>query len=173
MAQPVWVTPAGDLGTIAENLFFQVPIEATDSDGATVSYSLIAGRLPEGVQVSSAGIVEGVPLAYTRVKGVPTEVAENVTSTFAVRATSTVDGQINDRTFSLTVTGQDIPQFTTAAGSLGTFFDSDVINLTIGFSRFRIQVILLLLSSVDNGELPPGTNYQSNNWCYFWIYFTN
>ena len=39
MAQPVWVTPAGDLGTIAESLFFQVPIEATDSDaGGTAPY---------------------------------------------------------------------------------------------------------------------------------------
>lgn len=154
MAQPVWVTPAGDLGTIAENLFFQVPIEATDSDGATVSYSLIAGKLPEGVQVSSAGIVEGVPLAYTRVKGVPSEVSENVTSTFAVRATSTVDGQINDRTFSLTVTGQDIPQFTTASGSLGTFFDSDVINITIGFTDQDPNDTVVI--RVDNGELPPG-----------------
>ena len=42
MAQPVWVTPAGDLGTIAENLFFQIPIEATDPDGGSPVYSLIA-----------------------------------------------------------------------------------------------------------------------------------
>ena len=78
MAQPVWITPAGDLGTIAENLFFQVPIEATDPDGPKVLYSLIAGKLPEGVQVTKNGSIEGVPLAYARVKGVPTEVAENV-----------------------------------------------------------------------------------------------
>jgi len=154
MAQPVWITPAGDLGTIAENLFFQVPIEATDPDGPKVLYSLIAGKLPEGVQVTKNGSIEGVPLAYARVKGVPTEVAENVTSSFAVRATSTVDGQINDRTFSLTVTGQDIPEFTTPAGSLGTFFDGDVINLTIGFSDQDPGDVAVI--SVDNGELPPG-----------------
>ena len=154
MAQPVWVTPAGDLGTIAESLFFQVPILATDADGPKVLYSLIAGKLPEGVQVTKNGSIEGVPLAYARVKGVPTEVAENVTSSFAVRATSTVDGQINDRTFNLTVTGQDIPQFTTPAGSLGTFFDGDVINLTIGFSDQDPGDVAVI--SVDNGELPPG-----------------
>jgi hypothetical protein len=61
MAQPVWVTPAGDLGTIAESLFFQVPIEATDPDGPKVLYSLIAGKLPEGVQVTKNGSIEGVP----------------------------------------------------------------------------------------------------------------
>ena len=48
MAQPVWVTAAGDLGTIAENLFFQLSLVATDPDGGTPTYSLIAGRLPEG-----------------------------------------------------------------------------------------------------------------------------
>ena len=105
MAQPVWVTPAGDLGTIAENLFFQVPVLATDPDGGTPTYSLIAGRVPEGIQVTSNGTIEGVPLAYTSVKGTPTEVSENVTSTFAIRATSPDGASINDRTFSLTVTG--------------------------------------------------------------------
>ena len=88
MAQPVWVTPAGDLGTIAENLFFQVSVIATDPDGGTPVYSLIAGKVPEGIQVTSNGTVEGVPQAYTTVKGTPTEVSENVTSTFAIRATS-------------------------------------------------------------------------------------
>jgi len=76
MAQPVWVTPAGDLGTIAENLFFQLSVEATDPDGGTPTYSLIAGNLPEGVQVLTNGTVEGVPIAYVRVQGTPTEVSE-------------------------------------------------------------------------------------------------
>ena len=56
MAQPVWVTAAGDLGTIAENLFFQLSIVATDPDGGTPTYSLIAGRLPEGVQILTNGL---------------------------------------------------------------------------------------------------------------------
>jgi hypothetical protein len=153
MAQPVWVTPAGNLGTIAESLYFQRPIEAYDPDGPAITYGLIAGNLPEGVQVTVNGSIEGVPLAYARIKGVPAEVAENVTSSFAIRATST-DGQINDRTFSLTVTGQDIPQFTTPAGSLGTFFDGDVINLSIVFSDQDPGDVAVI--SVDIGELPPG-----------------
>ena len=153
MAQPVWVTPAGNLGTIAEGLFFQRPIEALDPDGGVVSYSLIAGNMPQGVQVTTTGNIEGVPLAYAKLKGVPAEVAENVTSSFAIRATST-DGQINDRTFSLTVTGQDIPQFTTPAGSLGTFFDGDVINLNIVFNDQDPSDIAVI--SVNNGQLPDG-----------------
>ena len=154
MAQPVWVTAAGDLGTIAENLFFQLSVVATDPDGGTPTYSLIAGRLPEGVQVLANGTVEGVPQAYVSVKGTPTEVSENVTSTFAIRATSPDGLSINDRTFSLTVTGQDIPQFTTPAGSLGTFYDCDNVNITIGFTDTDPNDTVTI--SVDNGELPPG-----------------
>jgi hypothetical protein len=154
MTQPVWVTPAGDLGTIAENLFFQVSVVATDPDSGTPTYSLIAGRLPEGIQVTSNGTVEGVPLAYTLVKGTPTEVSENVTSTFAIRATSPDGLSINDRTFSLTVTGQDIPEFTTPAGSLGTFYDCDGVNITIGFTDSDPGDTVVI--DVDNGALPPG-----------------
>jgi hypothetical protein len=154
MAQPVWVTPAGDLGTVAENLFFQRPIEAVDPDGGILTYSLIAGRLPEGVQVTSTGLIEGVPQAYVSLRGTPTEVSENVTSTFAIRATSPDGLSINDRTFSLTVTGQDAPTFTTPAGSLGTFFDCDNVNITIGFTDTDPNDTVTI--EVDNGELPPG-----------------
>jgi hypothetical protein len=159
MAQPVWVTPAGDLGTIAENLYFQVPIVATDPDGGTPVYSLIAGRLPEGVQVTTNGSIEGVPIAYARVKGVPTEVSENVTSSFAIRATSPDGQSINDRTFNLTVTGQDIPTFTTPAGSLGNFYDCDGVNLTIGFTDSDPNDVIVI--DVDNGELPPGLSINA------------
>jgi len=159
MSQPVWVTPAGDLGTVAENLFFQIPIEATDPDGGIPTYSLIAGRLPEGVQVTSNGLIEGVPQAYVSLRGTPTEVSENVTSTFAIRATSPDGLSINDRTFSLTVTGQDAPTFTTPAGSLGTFFDCDNVNITIGFTDSDPNDTVTI--EVDNGELPPGLTLNS------------
>src|SRR6056300_86391 len=159
MAQPVWVTPAGDLGTVAENLFFQRPIEAVDPDGGILTYSLIAGRLPEGVQVTSTGLIEGVPQAYVSLRGTPTEVSENVTSTFAIRATSPDGLSINDRTFSLTVTGQDIPQFTTPAGSLGNFFDCDNVNVTIGFTDSDPNDTVTI--SVNNGSLPPGLTLNS------------
>ena len=160
MAQPVWVTAAGDLGTIAENLFFQLSVVATDPDGGTPTYSLIAGRLPEGVQVLTNGTVEGVPQAYVSIKGTPTEVSENVTSTFAIRATSPDGLSINDRTFSLTVTGQDIPEFTTPAGSLGTFYDCDNVNITIGFTDSDPGDTVVI--DVDNGELPPGLTLNSS-----------
>lgn len=152
MAQPVWETQAGTLGTIAEGLFYNVTVSAVDPDGGAVTYSLVAGSLPEGIQVKTNGTIEGIPSPYVRVSGVPTEVAENVTSKFTIRATSGT--RINDRTFSLTVTGQDIPQFVTAAGSLGNFYDGDVVDIDIEFTDDDPGDTVAV--TLDSGELPPG-----------------
>lgn len=152
MAQPVWATQAGTLGTIAEGLFYNVTVSAVDPDGGAVTYSLVAGSLPEGIQVKTNGTIEGIPSPYVRVSGVPTEVSENVTSKFTIRATSGT--RINDRTFSLTVTGQDIPEFVTAAGSLGNFYDGDVVEIDIEFTDNDPGDTVVI--TVDAGELPPG-----------------
>ena len=126
MAQPQWITPAGNLGTVAEGLFFTTPVIAVDPDGGIVKYRLIAGTLPEGIQVKTNGVVEGVPQAFSTVRGVPTEVSENVTNRFAIRAYTEITGggiRIADRTFQITVTGQDLPEFVTPAGNIGLFYD--------------------------------------------------
>ena len=137
MAQPQWITPAGNLGTVAEGLFFTTPVIAVDPDGGIVKYRLIAGTLPEGIQVKTNGVVEGVPQAFSTVRGVPTEVSENVTSRFALRAyTEMLNGEIRiaDRTFQITVTGQDLPEFVTPAGSIGLFYDGDTVDYQIDFT---------------------------------------
>jgi len=161
MAQPQWVTPAGSLGTIAENIFYQIIVQATDSDGGTITYSLQAGSLPEGIQVLTNGTVEGVPFPYSRVQGVPIEVAEDVTSNFVIRASVTSNGttRINDRTFSLTVTGQDAPVFTTPAGNLGTFYDGDQIDIDIQYSDADPNDTVVV--ALESGSLPPGLTVSS------------
>ena len=125
MAQPVWITAAGTLGTIPEGVFYSTPVEATAGE-EQVYFRLIAGQLPDGIQVTANGVIEGTPKNLISIQGVPTEVSEDVTSTFAIRAfTKNPDGtvaRINDRTFSLTVTGQDIPEFVTPAGNIGNVF---------------------------------------------------
>lgn len=162
MAQPQWTTPAGSLGTIAENLFFNTPVIATDADGGTVKYVLIAGSLPEGIQVRINGSIEGVPVPFARIQGVPTEVAVDVTNQFTIRAYVEEDNttRINDRTFSLTVTGQDIPTFVTAAGSLGNFYDGETVEIEIEYSDVDPGDTITV--SVETGELPPGLTVSSN-----------
>ena len=119
-AQPQWITPAGSLGTIPEGVFYSTPLVAVDPLASNqVFYALIAGRLPEGIQIQQTGILAGVPLATINVQGVPAEVGFDVTTKFVVRAYTqtvvnnvTVINRLADRTFELTVTGQDAPEFT-------------------------------------------------------------
>jgi hypothetical protein len=165
MAQPQWVTLAGSLGTIAEGEFYQIPLETTVSDASTVYYSLIAGRFPQGIQVTDTGIIEGTPKSVEYIQGVPTEVSRDITSTFTIRAfTKKPDGvttnRINDRTFNLTVSGQDVPQFVTPAGLLTTSFDAKQISFQIETSDTDTTdtVVVTLLS----GTLPPGLTLSSS-----------
>ena len=163
MAQPQWITPPGNLGTVAEGLFFTSPVEAVDPDGGIVKYRLIAGQLPEGIQVKSNGVVEGVPQAFAKVQGVPTEVAENVTSRFAIRAYVEIPGgivRLADRTFQITVTGQDLPQFVTPAGSIGLFYDGDTVSYQIEISDDDPGDVVVV--SVEDGELPLGLEVRPN-----------
>ena len=111
MAQIVWITPAGSLGVIPETKIYRNSLVATDPDAGTVTYRVIAGTLPAGMQFSPAGLLTGTP--YT--------VNENTVSRFTVRATTGT--KIADRTFSLTVTGNNAPTWITPAGSLGEYFE--------------------------------------------------
>ena len=155
--QPQWDTPEGSLGVIPEGLFYKLTL-STEAGGETVYYSLLSGQLPSGIQVTTSGTVEGVPKNLVDVQGVPTEVDRDVTSTFAIRAyTRNIDGsvnRINDRTFSLTVTGQDVPDFITPAGSLGTYFDGSEVDIQLQVSDSDPSDIVRFV--LANGELPPG-----------------
>ena len=160
MSQPQWITPPGSLGTIPEGVFYSTPVQAV-ADGETVYFQLIAGDLPEGVQVNNNGQIQGVPKNIIRVQGVPQEVSEDTTSKFAIRAYTvrTVNGRIlvdriNDRTFTLTVTGQDVPEFVTPAGNVGTFYDGTTVDITILFTDRDPDDTVTI--KVLAGELPPG-----------------
>ena len=152
MAQPVWQTAAGSLGVIPEGVFYQQTLVAIDSDLGPVTYSVIAGALPAGVQCTPSGQIVGVPTATASLQGVPTSVNQDVTSKFVIRATAT--GRIADRTFELTVTGNDVPQFETPAGSLGTFYDGDRVTIQILYSDDDPEDLARV--SLVAGILPPG-----------------
>jgi hypothetical protein len=160
MTQPIWITPAGSLGSIPEGVFYQVSVQAQAGDAA-VFYRVIAGELPAGVQVTDQGVLEGVPQNIVSVQGVPQEVSRDVTSRFAIRAFTRKiqDGQfvldrLADRTFEITVTGQDVPEFVTPAGSIGTFFDGTRADIQLEFTDRDLDDSLQL--RIVSGGLPPG-----------------
>lgn len=152
MAQPIWQTAAGSLGVIPEGVFFQQTLTAVDTDSGPIVYSVIAGALPAGVQCTSSGQIVGVPTATASLQGVPTSVNQDVTSKFVIRANAT--GRIADRTFTLTVTGNDIPRFITPAGSIGTFYDGDEVTIQIQFTDDDPDDTVVM--SIASGLLPPG-----------------
>lgn len=163
MAQPIWITAAGSLGTIAEGVFYQIPLQAYDPDEVdTVYFEIIAGHLPAGIQIAANGLLAGIPKAIANVQGVPKEVSRDVTSKFAVRAYTTrviagqtVVNRLADRTFTITVTGQDAPVFTTPAGNIASYYDGSVVSgLQIGYTDTDPDdtVVVRLIA----GSLPPG-----------------
>ena len=162
--KPIWITPAGDLGTIQEGEFYQLTLSAYE-EGTTppssehLYYTLIAGELPEGIQCRATGIIEGVPLAVSSIQGVPIEVGEDVTSKFTVRVYSEDENdnvyRVADRTFELTVSGQDAPQWITPAGPLGVFIDSDRIDLQLEYTDPDPGQIVE--TNLIAGQIPPET----------------
>lgn len=99
-----WITPAGDLGTLVERQIVTINLSAT-SDAGDITYSVIAGALPNGLRLSGSQII-----------GSPTEVRQWTEKRFVVRATDGTDKK--DRTFNLTIDGADLPEWITEAGFL-------------------------------------------------------
>ena len=160
MAQPVWETPAGSLGVVPESIFYQQNLSAYDTEGGDVFFEVIAGSLPEGVQCTQNGVIVGTPLATTSLQGVPVAVNQDVTSKFTVRAyTDTVPRRIKDRTFTLTITGNDVPEFITPSGSLGSFYDGDRLNIQIEYTNNDPDETVVV--RLAGGQLPGGVTVSS------------
>jgi len=164
MAQPVWITPPGSLGTIPEGVFYQISLRAYEPVSLqTVYYEIIAGELPAGIQCEVTGLIAGVPQAIASVQGVPQEVNRDVTSKFVVRAYTTkiVSGQtvidrLADRTFTMIVTGPDAPEFVTPAGNIASYYDGSVLTgLQIEYTDPDPDETVI--SRLAFGSLPPGT----------------
>lgn len=160
--------------SIATMEFDTTPITLTDGSGSMsatftqhVYFNLQSGTLPSGIQVSDNGLIIGIPKAVASIQGIPLEVASDVTSKFAVRAYTTkpVNGvtildRIADRTFTITVTGQDAPEFITPPGSIATYFDGIAVNdLQVEYTDVDPGDIVTV--RLVSGSLPPGLTIDS------------
>jgi len=160
MATPVWTTTAGKIATIDEQVAYSLQLEANTSDSTAITYSVIAGSLPAGMQVTTDGLLTGTPA----------EVAKRTLYTFVVRATAGT--AITDRTFSLDVQGADTPTFTTASGQL-QLDDSTSVGLywAIDGSSISFQMQATdpdtragqsLVYEIVQGSLPPGVTMSKS-----------
>ena len=154
MATPVWTTTAGKIASINEQVAYSLQLEANTSDSTAIVYSVIAGSLPAGMQVTSTGLLTGTPA----------EVAKRTLYTFVVRATAGTT--ITDRTFSIDVKGADAPSFTTVSGQLqmedstrvGLYWIIDGSELTVQMEATDTDTAAgqTLVYEIVSGTLPPG-----------------
>ncbi len=152
-----WVTPKGSLGIITERVILEIPLSAV-SDKGPIFYSLISGNLPRGLQLSGNVI-----------KGSPTEVKKLTESRFVIRATDNED--LEDRTFSISVDGSDIPQWITNEGFLNVGQGENYFVLDNSYVDYQLEATDTDLTAGDvlqyyllpnGGELPPGLSLSKN-----------
>lgn len=153
MSYITWITKGGNLGTIPENVFYEKGVEAVDSGGATVLYRHLSGTLPPGLQILTTGTIQGIPQAtVTNAKD------DSYTYTFAVRA-SNADGDVADRSFSVTISGLVAPVLVNTPGKINTIFDGTYYQYRFTATDTESSV---LTYSVANGVIPPGLTLNTD-----------
>ena len=158
MSTPVWITPPGTLGTIPEGVFYSTPLVAVADD--TVYYQVIAGQLPPGIFIDETGILSGLPQAHAAATGVPLPVAADTTSKFAVRA-FTATRQLADRTFTITVTGQNQVTWTTPAGLIAEYYDGNQVS-DLQVQYYNPDIYAVEIVTLVAGQLPPGLTISAS-----------
>ncbi len=145
----LWTQPTGySLGTIAERTITAISLPLTSVDAVT----LIAGTLPAGLRLQNAAIV-----------GTTLEVARTTQSRFVLRAR--LGSDIQDRTYTITVTGPDAPVWITPAGVLPIGSNNALFILDSVYVDYQLLATDTDLSAGDeleyfiakgDGTLPPG-----------------
>jgi hypothetical protein len=157
MAQPVWITPAGNLGVIPVGVFFQLTLESQlpGEPTAELNYVVIAGKLPDGIQCAVNGTISGTPDSAS-LQGVPLEVARDTTSKFTVRTFPVNDpANIRDRTFTITIAVIPEPVWITPPGLVASYYDSDPVDFQFEFQEVYTPdtTVVTLVAGVLPGGL--------------------
>ena len=157
MPLEIWTEQSNySFGTIAERtaLDFQLPVSYQDNfdDSTGISFSVISGQLPPGLRIDA-----------DHIKGTPFEVPRETEFKFCIRAK--LGTAFADRTYKITITGEDAPTWQTNAGLLPIgpndayyILDSSFVDFqmaAIDFDTTAGQSLKYFISSGD-GELPPG-----------------
>lgn len=142
MAIPKWQTPSGLLAEIEERVLYEQQLEAIDSDGDTLVYTLQAGALPSGLNLTTSG----------KIVGFPNEVSFRTEKIFVVRVS---DGTYSvDRTFTIFVEGSDAPVWVTPAGTLATVYDGSYIDIQLEVTDTDTADSTAITYEIVSGDLP-------------------
>jgi len=156
VSNPVWVTPAGSLGSVLSGYNATFGMSATDPQGLNLTYSFISGTLPAGMSFTG-----GVNTCFIGPSGSNAKIpvtSTDTTYTFTVQVTN---GFVPvQRTFSVQVLKNLVPVWVSpATGSLGTQDEGTAISATFNATDPENQGIYYQVSS---GSLPPGGSLNAN-----------
>ncbi len=143
----------------------------TWSGGGTIStipsnvyFTAVAGSLPSGIECTENGVIQGVPDNVVTVADEALVAGVNVTSKFAIRAYTTktvgsvtVINRLADRTFTITVAGQNLPSWITPPGQIEQLSIGELLQPGIQLEYINdnpSEVIPAI--SLYSGQLPPG-----------------
>ena len=152
MAQPKWITTNSSLGTIVELEYYEFPLDAYDPTGGGLTFSLVSGRLPLGLQIISTGKIQGIPVSELAGDAI-------VSYRFTVRVKNS-DKQVADRTFSISITNIAPPIITPKNIDLGTYFDGTVIDVQL--QAIEATPSATLTWKLIDGTLPKGLTLLPN-----------
>jgi hypothetical protein len=101
---------------------------------SNVYFTAVAGALPSGIECTANGFIQGVPDNVVTVADEALVAGVTVTSKFAIRAYTTktvgsltVINRLADRTFTLTVAGQNLPSWITPPGQIEQLFVGELL----------------------------------------------
>jgi hypothetical protein len=153
MSFNVWTEPSGyNFGIYQERSTFNITLPADINTHPTTVFKLISGQLPRGTRIVGNKII-----------GTPFEVPRTTTYNFVVRASN--GSKFQDRTFSITIEGEDEPDWLTLPGRLPIGSNDAYFIIDSSFVDFKLdavdtdtaagQTLSYFIASGD-GELPPG-----------------
>lgn len=157
MALSIWTEKSGySFGSVSERTRVDqsLPVSYSDlfDDSTNVDFTVIAGQLPPGLRIQD-----------DRILGTPFEVVRTTEFKFVIRAS--YDGELADRTFTMTVVGADEPTWITNEGSLAIGTNDAYYILDTSYIDFQLEAIdndtaagqtLKYFVASGDGELPPG-----------------
>ena len=131
---------------------------------SNVYFTAVAGSLPSGIECTANGVIQGVPDNVVTVADEALVAGVNVTSKFAIRAYTTktvgsvtVINRLADRTFTLTVAGQNLPSWITPPGEIEQLFVGELLQpgIQLEYTNDNPSGIPPAIS-LYSGQLPPG-----------------
>ena len=150
MTAPVWNTSAGSLGIYNGPVSYQL-LASPVAPATSLTYTLLSGSLPPNVQITSYGYIYGNEPS----------VSIETSYYFTVRITDNL-GQIQDRSFSITINAAPSPTLNIPSGFLFTTLDSVWTEFPITYTNPVSDNPVYI--SVIQGQLPLGLELNEHGY---------